>query len=256
MKTARRKHHYWWWLLAILLVGLLLRVVGVGSSASPANTNQPGPSSVTKPVNTKSASPSSASKPASTAANVTPPADAADALKSLSTIPVTADGSLAGYSRNLFHLWADTDHNGCDARNDVLRRDLINPVAKDGTHDCVIMSGTLVDPYSGLTVVFDKGQASQVPIDHVVPLALAWQHGASLWDDATRTAFGNDLAELQTTTVTMNSSKGDKGPSQWLPPNQAYQCTYAVRFVEILVQWNLTVSSADKKALNNVLTHC
>jgi hypothetical protein len=70
--------------------------------------------------------------------------------------------------------WADVDRNGCDQRNDVLRRDLTEVQAREGTHGCVVIGGMLDDPYTGATVPFEKADAAQVPIDHVVPLSAAW----------------------------------------------------------------------------------
>src|SRR5690606_17678266 len=74
-------------------------------------------------------------------------------------------------------------HNGCDTRNDALRRDLTEVVLKPGTQDCVVLTGLLVDPYTGDQVAFDRDRdASGVQIDHVVSLAAAWDHGAAGWD--------------------------------------------------------------------------
>lgn len=181
---------------------------------------------------------------------------AAAALALLDEVPASAGTGLDGYSRAQFHVWSDPDRNGCDARNDTLRRDLENPQARDGTHGCVIIAGTLHDPYSGQTVPFVKASADQVPIDHIVPLAQAWRHGANQWDDARRTLFGNDPNELLATTKQMNQAKGDKGPAAWLPPNPAFACQYAAAYVTVLHQWGLSATSADIAALRTTLRTC
>jgi len=184
------------------------------------------------------------------------PTSPGGALAVLAGIPVAPDGTLAGYSRAQFHLWGDPDRNGCDARNDTLRRDLTAPAAKDGTRGCVIVAGALHDPYTGRTVAFAKASADQVPIDHVVPLAAAWRHGAAGWDDGKRARFGNDPAELQATTVEANTAKSDRGPASWLPPNPDYLCVYATRYTTILAAWGLSVSPQDRDALARVLAGC
>jgi len=231
MSRTRASRKAWWWLPVAAAVCWGVYTLAAG---------QPPTASSTPPAQTSV-----------TAASPTTPI-----LVLLDTISVAPDGPGDGYSRTLFSLWSDPDHNGCDARNDTLRRDLADPVARDNTHNCVIIAGILNDPYTGQTVQFDKAHADQAPVDHIVPLALAWRHGASQWDQDTRMRFGNDPAELQITTRQANTSKGDSGPSRWLPPNPDYWCTYATRYVNILATWSLTVNQADKDTLNQVLQNC
>jgi hypothetical protein len=86
-----------------------------------------------------------------------------------------------GYTRAQFgQTWADVDRNGCDTRNDILKRDLTGEVFRAKTRDCVVESGTLIDPFSGETINFVRGVTSsmEVQIDHVVALSNAWQTGA------------------------------------------------------------------------------
>ena len=134
--------------------------------------------------------------------------DPAAASAALAALPVAEKTSLAGYERGCGEgegcvfgpAWADVDHNGCDQRNDVLHRDLTAGQVREGTHDCVVVAGVLDDPYTGQTVRFDKADAAEVPIDHVVPLAAAWVQGAAAWPAEQRQAFANDLANLMATT--------------------------------------------------------
>jgi hypothetical protein len=116
------------------------------------------------------------------------------ALASLGELDVRGRAPRTGYEREEFgYGWADTDHNGCDTRNDVLARDLTGESFRSGS-DCVVVSGTLEDPYSGHTIDFRRGEGTSddVQIDHVVALSDAWQKGAQRWDDDRRTAFAND----------------------------------------------------------------
>lgn len=103
------------------------------------------------------------------------------ALRPLDDLPVKGRAPKTGYSRQEFGpAWSDTDHNGCDTRNDILARDLANETFKPGTNNCVVASGTLADRYTGTTIQFVRGEgtSSQVQIDHIVPLSDAWQKGA------------------------------------------------------------------------------
>ena len=113
--------------------------------------------------------------------------------------------------------WADVDRNGCDQRNDVLHRDLTEVQVREGTHECVVVAGVLDDPYTGATWSFEKADAAEVPIDHVVPLAAAWVQGAAAWPTEQRQAFANDLNNLMATTRAENSAKGDSTADEWVP---------------------------------------
>lgn len=199
--------------------------------------------------------------PTSTTAATTSPltGDAALALEQLEQLVVAGGVSQDTYQRDMFgQRWADIDRNGCDQRNDTLARDLIDVTTKPGTRDCVVLAGTLHDPYTGQTITFQRGQGTSelVQIDHVVPLAWAWRHGASTWTEDQREHFANDPLNLQAADGSANQSKSDKGPADWMPPNTAYRCTYTERFVEILSTYQLTVDPADYTALQAQLTSC
>lgn len=176
----------------------------------------------------------------------------------LSEIPAPTTAAANGYNRDLFGpAWADTDHNGCDQRNDTLRRDLTHLTYKPGTHGCVITTGTLAEPYTGAEIAFTKGErtSSAVQIDHVVPLSWAWQHGASTWSDDHREQLATDLNNLQAADGTANESKSDQGPATWLPA-ASYSCTYVTRFAYIVHRYELTLDTADRDAITRVLDSC
>jgi hypothetical protein len=184
--------------------------------------------------------------------------EASTALRDLAALPVS-DAYVASYSRAAFGpAWADTDHNGCDTRNDVLRADLTAVTVKPGTNGCVVLSGTLSDPYTGRVIQFARGYRTSelVPIDHVVPLGYSWQHGAATWTPAKREQFANDLAELQPVDEASNTAKSDSGPADWMPQNAAYRCTYDTRWVQILTTYRLSIDTADKTSIDRTLTGC
>lgn len=137
-------------------------------------------------------------------------------------------------------------HNGCDTRNDILRRDLTEAEVDPNTRGCVVLSGTLHDPYTGQVVAFRKG-ANGVQIDHLFPLAAAWDRGAWEWSAEDRRNFANDPANLQATTTAINTSKSDKLPGDWMPP--VGRCDYARRVAEVADKWHLVLTSRDVAAL-------
>ncbi|HEX6472567.1 MAG TPA: HNH endonuclease family protein [Streptosporangiaceae bacterium] len=178
---------------------------------------------------------------------------AGKASKELAGLDVAAAGSDAGYARDRFgQRWEDTDHNGCDTRNDILARDL-DGVARRGR--CVVVHGRLDDPYTGHDVTFTKAHAVEVQIDHIYPLALAWRMGAAGWSEAKRTDFANDRDNLLAVWGRPNEQKGDSGPSEWRP-RKAFQCAYAVKFVGVAAEYDLAVTRSDHDALADMLATC
>ena len=148
-------------------------------------------------------------------------------LDVISTLQVKGRAPKTGYTRAQFGpAWKDVDSNGCDTRNDVLKRDLRSIIYKGVGEDCVILSGILTDPYSGETISFLRGVAtsSEIQIDHVVALSNAWQTGAFKLTLAQRTAFANDPSNLLAVKGKLNSQKGDGDAATWLPPRKSYRC--------------------------------
>jgi hypothetical protein len=152
--------------------------------------------------------------------------------------------------------WADVDRNGCDQRNDVLHRDLTDVQVREGTQGCVVVAGTLDDPYTGAIVPFVKAEAAEVPIDHVVPLAAAWVQGAAEWTPEQRAYFANDVANLIATTRSENSAKGDATADEWVPPDPTYGCSYATMVVTVKDTYALSVTPAEAATLEDLLATC
>ncbi|MFG2104017.1 HNH endonuclease family protein [Micromonospora echinaurantiaca] len=167
----------------------------------------------------------------------------------LGQLTVAAAGSMKGYSRNRFPHWRDTGKN-CDVRDNVLKRDGEN-IKLSG---CNVVGGRWESAYDGRALT----DPSDVDIDHMVPLANAWRSGADEWDDAKRGDFANDLdrPQLIAVSATSNRAKGDQDPSQWKPANRSYWCQYAADWVRVKHHWGLTVTSAEKAALTDMLEDC
>ncbi|AWK76228.1 HNH endonuclease (plasmid) [Rhodococcus oxybenzonivorans] len=190
--------------------------------------------------------------------------DAASALAKLDTLGVKGRAPKTGYSREQFGpSWSDDNgveggHNGCDTRNDILRRDLVDLTYKTSTRDCVVATGTLHDPYTGTTIAFVRGQdtSTAVQIDHVVALSDAWQKGAQQLSPEQRRDLANDPRNLQAVDGPTNSKKSDSDAASWLPPNKSYRCTYVSRQIDVKALYRLWVTQAEKDAMSQVLHSC
>lgn len=179
------------------------------------------------------------------------------ALGQLQSLTVKGRGPRTGYDRSVFgQRWADTDRNGCDARNDVLRRDLQSLVLDPLTGGCAVATGLLVDPYTGRTVPYERGARSDVQVDHVVALSDAWQKGAAQWSDEQREVFANDLDNLLAITGGVNAQKGDGDAATWLPPVTGIRCGYVATQVAVKADYGLAVTAAEKDAIIRVLSAC
>ncbi len=184
--------------------------------------------------------------------------DLADARAALDGLPVKGRAPKTGYERSAFGAaWTDVDRNGCDTRNDILRRDLVDLTFKEGTDGCTVLTGSLADPYGGEVIAFERGErSSEVQIDHVVALSDAWQKGAQQWTDEVRTAFANDPANLLAVDGSLNQQKGAGDAATWLPPRKAYRCVYVVRQVRVKAAYGLWVTSAEQEAMSRELDRC
>ena len=154
---------------------------------------------------------------------------------------------------------APLGRNGCDTRDDILSRDLV-----DKTYVSVkrcpnaIAGGTLRDPYTNATVVFQRGAkvGESVQIDHIVPLAYAWDMGAYGWTFPQRLRFANDPANLLAVSGPANQDKGDMAPGQWMPRNAGFACQYAIQFIAVLRGYSLPIDQASTRVLRAAAATC
>lgn len=189
-------------------------------------------------------------------------APAAAVLATLDALPIKGRAPKTGYDRALFgQAWSDDvtvegGHNGCDTRNDILARDLVDIEVKQGTHGCVVLSGTLHDSYTGKVIAFQRGKGTsrQVQIDHIVALSDGWQKGAQQWDADTRRNFANDPLNLQAVDGTANQQKRDGDAATWLPPNKSYRCAYVSRIVAVKDKYGLWVTQAEHDAIERIVS--
>ena len=177
----------------------------------------------------------------------------------LMTLPVKGRAAKTGYTRAQFgQTWADVDRNGCDTRNDMLKRDLTEIVFKIKTRNCVVESGVLLDRYSGETINFVRGNVTsmEVQIDHVVALSNAWQTGAFKLSVVQRTALANDPLNLFAVKGRLNSQKGDGDAATWLPPLKSFRCAYVAQQIAVKAKYSLWVTAPEKDAMVRILTAC
>ena len=177
----------------------------------------------------------------------------------LSSLPVKGRAPKTGYSRAQFgQTWADVDRNGCDTRNDMLKRDLTEVTYRAKTKNCVVLTGVLLDRYSGETINFTRGNITsmEVQIDHVVALSNAWQTGAFKLTVAQRTAFANDPLNLFAVKGRLNSQKSDGDAATWLPPLKSFRCAYVAQQIAVKAKYSLWVTAPEKDAMARILTTC
>jgi len=250
-------------------LGTALVLITVGAIAAPPSRPAPVTAVAPTPSPTTSTTPSpDLSAPTTVAPPVATPAPTIDpgatavaqapsgtALAAIAALSVKGRAPKTGYSRDQFgQSWFDTDRNGCDTRNDVLHRDLASRQMKNA---CKVLAGTLApDRYTGMSIRFVYGGASEVDIDHVVALSDAWQKGAARWPAGKRLALANDPLNLMAVDAATNRSKGDGDAATWLPPNKSYRCAYVAKQAAVKGKYGLWVTAAERDAMTRVLATC
>ena len=174
------------------------------------------------------------------------------AIEVLKGVPVQNEYP-RGYKRSLFPHWRDVDGDGCDSREQVLKRDAIGLPQVD-PFKCFVVEADWLSPYDGKKT----SDRTEVDIDHVVALKEAWDSGAWQWTDAQRLAYANDTSDSRTliaASSSSNRSKGEKDPSNWMPSVRAYWCTYSANWIAVKARWSMSMDQSEWGRLNNVLTN-
>ena len=172
------------------------------------------------------------------------------ALSVLSTIAVQNEYK-TGYSRSLFKHWIDANGNGCDTREEVLIAESQSKAQVDA-YGCKVIEGDWLSPYDNVM----HTNPSDLDIDHMIPLKEAWDSGAWNWTSAQRQTFANDLSDpraLIAVTAGQNRSKSDRDPSNWIPPQKSYTCTYLSEWVAIKARWKLSMDQSEFGRIKNLL---
>ncbi|WP_434100801.1 HNH endonuclease family protein [Streptomyces pharetrae] len=164
-----------------------------------------------------------------------------------------AEESRAGYQRSSFRHWVDADKDGCSTRNEVLLEEAF--LAPEQTASCRLTDGEWYSAYDNLYISSPGG----LDIDHLVPLAEAWDSGASQWTPAEREAYANDLGDARSliaVSARSNRSKADQDPAEWLPPYAPYHCQYLTDWVATKMRWQLAVDDHERDTLTNATADC
>jgi Protein of unknown function (DUF1524) len=244
-------------LSALIIAGAIAGCGATGSTqtTSSATTSPQREQSESAAVPTTTATRSiTATSQAAATTRRPPAAQAGPALAELEKLLVKGRAPKTGYSRSQFgDGWASVA--GCDTRDRILARDLTQKTYVAGD-DCRIKSGVLHDPYTAETIMYVRGGASEVDIDHVVALGDAWQKGAQQWSQARREVFANDPLELLAVSSSANRAKGDGDAATWLPSNKSFRCAYVARQIAVKQKYGLWVTRAEHDAMARVLATC
>ncbi len=186
------------------------------------------------------------------------PVPSGSAAAALEQLAVKGRAARDNYNRAAFgQAWIDVDRNGCDTRNDILRRDLGDAQFTKGSR-CKVAAGTFREPYTGHVLSFRRGAESSqaVQIDHVVALGDAWQTGAQQLTAQQREYLANDPLNLIAVDGPANQDKSASDAATWLPPNRAFRCHYVARQISVKAAYQLWVTAAEKDAMKRILASC
>lgn len=154
----------------------------------------------------------------------------------------------AGYQRTKFRHWIDANRNCRDTRDEVLAQE-----SKVRVSGCDVRRGRWRSYYDGTITT----SSSSFDIDHLVPLAEAWDSGAHRWNAGTRKRFANDLGDrrsLVAVSASANRSKSDRDPADWMP--RLGTCRYVEEWMAVKIRWGLKVDRAEKRALTGLAQGC
>ena len=155
------------------------------------------------------------------------------------------------YERSAFgHGWDDSDGDCQDSRAEALIAQSSTKVRFADDRRCRVVTGRWISPFTGKVIQ----NASDIDIDHVVPLKWAWDHGADAWSREKRERFANDPVNLWSVELSLNRQKGAKGPEEWLPPTG--QCGYVARFTRIVKRYGLKYDGREAGWMRSFLDSC
>ncbi len=172
--------------------------------------------------------------------------------EAIDALPVVAEDR-TGYERTAFKHWVDADTDGCNTRQEVLTAEAIEPPTVSGR--CTISGGIWHSYYDDTDVQGARG----LDIDHMVPLAEAWDSGASTWPARERQDYANDLGDtrsLVAVSARENRSKADQDPSQWLPSDPGARCRYIEEWTVVKSRWGLSADTGEVTTLSDLAAGC
>ncbi|MEY4130328.1 MAG: hypothetical protein RLZZ31_452 [Actinomycetota bacterium] len=234
---------------AILFVALL----AIGCSTTTDNQSRSASSQSTQSTSSTSTTTSTSSTTTTVVPTTTTAPLSQSSRDRLAVLTVNDRPDIRGtYDRADWPHWADTDGNGCDARQDALIRWSKVNATVNRSGGCRVVTGLWVSPYDGV----QTNNPSDFDIDHMVPLENAFRSGGSFWETPQRRQFANDQENLIATSASSNRSKGSKAPNEWRPALRQSWCTYADTWIAIKVKYRLSVTTGERDALGQMLDTC
>ena len=237
---------------SLIVFPALALAVTVGCVSSSGATSSPDAKKTTTTVKRKPTTPTTVKKkPVATTIAKGSASSNPTALSVLATITVQNEYK-TGYVRSFFKHWVDANSNGCDTREEVLIAESQSKPQVDA-YGCKVVEGDWLSPYDNVT----HTNPSELDIDHMIPLKEAWDSGAWNWTSAQRRSFANDLSDprpLIAVTAGQNRSKSDRDPSNWIPPQKSYTCTYLAEWVAVKSHWKLSMDQSEFGRIKNLLT--
>ena len=225
--------------MAVYVVGLWHNTAGRGVPPHPP----------TYPIEAAASTSVSSSSTSTTTTSLIEQGDASEALQVLGDLPIMAERR-SGYQRSLFRHWSDLDRDGCDTRREILMRDAVAQDSENPPGLCGSDAGSWFSVYDGVWVE----SAGSLDIDHLVPLAEAWDSGAYNWDAGQRESFANDEDALLAVTAGSNRRKGASDPADWMPPDRDARCPYVSAWIAVKSRWELSVDTREEAFLRGLLT--
>ncbi len=251
------------WAVPVLAIAILLLLSATACSSVPSAPDLP---DIDLPTITRDTSPSPVPTVVAPDDTATPepsptPSILPDSTLAAVAVPVASleiaeiPADLPAYSRDDWKHWVDVDKDCQDTRVEVLIEESLVPPTFKNEDRCRVISGLWEGPYTGQSFT----EASDLDIDHLVPLKNAHLSGGWQWDDERREDYANSMAtdyHLIAVENNANRSKGARGPEEWQPPDSSYHCQYARDWIAVKADWGLTATAAEWEALETMLATC
>ena len=236
----------------------LLILTGIVMASVACSSETPPPAAQTDKIETASTSISTLPEPAKTNESADIKSIVNDTPSSISDIALNISDNvqnLPDYDRDDWNHWTDADRDCQNTRHEVLIEESLVEVTFKSADGCQVATGKWVDKFTGETIT----DATSLDVDHMVPLKNAHDSGAWAWDKSRKKDFANNMSysdHLIAVSSSANRSKGSRGPDQWKPSDKSYWCDYVLDWIQIKEKWDLTVTSAEWDAIQQMLTTC
>ena len=191
--------------------------------------------------------------------NYTPPITSTTSIQSDPGYPQLVikeiSTSISTYERDDWSHWSDEDGDCQNVRHEVLQDETFEVVTFTNSSGCYVNTGKWYGVYTA-TYYYS---ASDLDVDHFVPLKNAHDSGGHEWSLSKKKEYANYLGDsdhLLAVQSGANRSKGALGPEDWKPDNTEYWCEYAYDWIRIKSFWNLSATQREWDALSEMISTC